>query len=155
MPITPIWPYGHSAMDRGAKKETGMSLRVLIADTDTRFAASAARYLESRAHLVVKQNDVHRAVATARHWQADLVVVGEELVDTGILEELGTMSPRPAVLLTGWMDRYDHVWRAWQRGGDELLMKPVFRGEELHQAVVSALENSAAGARHVAAAVPA
>ena len=30
----------------------------------------------------------------------------------------------PFMLLTGWLDRYDRVWRAWQRGGDELLIKP-------------------------------
>ena len=45
------------------------------------------------------------------------------------------------------MDRYDRAWRAWQTGGDELLMKPVFTSAELHQAIVTALENAAAGCR--------
>jgi DNA-binding response OmpR family regulator len=132
-----------------------MSLRVLIVDEDKRFTDAAAGYLESRAHLVVTQSDVRQAVATARHWPADLVIVSEELAETGIIEELRAASPRPAILLTGWMDRYDRIWRAWQRGGDELLMKPVFRSQELHQALVAALENAAAGARRKAVPVPA
>jgi DNA-binding response OmpR family regulator len=132
-----------------------MSLRVLIVDDDKRFTDSAEQFLESKAHLVVTQNDVEQAATTARHWPADLVIVAEELAETGLLEELRTACPHPAVLLTGWMDRCDRVWRAWQRGGDELLMKPVFRSEELHQAVVSALENAAAGARRTAVPVPA
>ena len=132
-----------------------MSLRVLIADSDARFANAAARFLESKAHLVVKQSDVRKAIATARHWQADLAIVAEELAETGLIEELRTLSPSPAILLTGWMDRYDTVWRAWQRGGDELLMKPVFHCRDLHEAVVSALENAAAGAGRSAVLVPA
>ena len=56
---------------------------------------------------------------------------------------LSQLDPPPAVLLTGWMDRYDVAWHAWQRGGDELLIKPVFRIEELHEAIVTAMENAA------------
>jgi len=51
------------------------------------------------------------------------------------------------VLLTGWLDRYDIAWRAWQKGGDELLIKPVFSTDDIHEAIVTALENAAAGTR--------
>jgi len=51
------------------------------------------------------------------------------------------------VLLTGWMERYDRVWRIWQEGGDELLMKPMFNTDDLHQGIVVALENASTGTR--------
>ncbi len=57
------------------------------------------------------------------------------------------METRPAGLLTGWVDRFDVTWRAWQTGGDELLIKPMFREEDLHEAIVMALENAATGHR--------
>ena len=132
-----------------------MSMRVLIADPDWRFSNQAAAFLESRAHLVVRQDDPQQAIAAALRWQPDLAIVSEELAETGIIEELCQMYPRPALLLVGWMDRYDRTWRAWQRGGDELLMKPVFKSEEIHQAVVSAMENAAAGVRGQAVSIPA
>ena len=124
-----------------------MSLKVLIADPDWRFARSASAYLESRAHLVVHHLQADCAAETARHWQPDLAIVSAELAEAGLLEQLYAMPRRPAILLVGWMDRYDRVWRAWQHGGDELLMKPVFRHEELHEAIVAALENATVGVR--------
>jgi len=130
-------------------------MKVVIADPDWRFAEQATSYLESRAHLVVYQPHPDEALAQAAHWQADLVIVAAELAGKGLLESLYQLKPRPAVLLTGWMDRYTRVWRAWQRGGDELLMKPVFKSEELHLAIVTALENAAAGTSRRRAAVPA
>ena len=54
---------------------------------------------------------------------------------------------KPAVLLTGRMDRYSVAWKAWQKGGDELLMKPVFKSEEIHDAIVTAMENRVSGKR--------
>jgi len=59
------------------------------------------------------------------------------------------------VLLTGWVDRCKQVWRTWQQGGDELLMKPVFKSADLLEAIVSARENAAANTRHFPAAVSA
>jgi DNA-binding response OmpR family regulator len=124
-----------------------MSLKVLIADPDWRFGQLATSYFESRAHHVVCEPSHEAAVATARHWCPDLVIVSEELAETGMIEEFYALAPRPAVLLVGWMDRYDRVWRAWQRGGDELLMKPIFNDEELQLAVVAALESATTGQR--------
>lgn len=132
-------------------------MKVLIVDADWRFATHASRYLESRAHLVVHQSSGEQALDQAQRWQPDLVIVAAELAQTGIMEALGRLNPQPAVLLTGWMDRYDIAWRAWQRGGDELLMKPLFNTAELHLAIVTARQNAAAGTRtsRIPAAVPA
>ena len=124
-----------------------MSLKVLIADPDWRFSRQASHYLESRAHLVVRRPDPAEALDQARHWQPELVILAAEIAEKGLLRDLGNLPSRPAVLLTEHMDRYDRAWRAWQIGGDELLMKPVFSAEELHQAIIIALENAAAGAR--------
>jgi len=130
-------------------------MRVLIADPDWRFAQRASHYLESLAHLVVCQSQADQALHRAKRWKPELVIVDAELADKGLLESLQQLRPRPAILLTGWMDRYDRVWRAWRRGGDELLMKPVFKSAQLHEAIVTALENAAAGTRPIAQAASA
>jgi DNA-binding response OmpR family regulator len=122
-------------------------MKVLIVDADWRFATYASRHLESHAHLVVHQTSGDQTLDRAQHWQPDLVIVAAELGQTGLMEGLARLNPQPAVLLTGWMDRYDLAWRAWQRGGHELLMKPLFNTQELHLAIVTALQNAAAGTR--------
>ena len=70
------------------------------------------------------------------------------MANRGLLEALEGLKPRPALLVTGWMDRYDQVWRAWQKGGDELLIKPVFKSADLLNAIVTARENALTGLRH-------
>ena len=129
----------------GKERAFFMSMKVLIADSDWRFALQAGRYLESHAHLVVCENDPRGAWERIRAWQPDLVVLAAEMAERGLMNQINTLANRPAVLLTEYMDRYDRAWRAWQTGGDELLMKPVFKTEEFHQAVVIALENAATG----------
>jgi CheY-like chemotaxis protein len=124
-----------------------MSLKVLIADPDWRFTEQASTYLESHAHLVVCEAGTKEARAQALHWKPDLVILSAELANRGLLEPVMALKPRPAVLLTGRMDRFDLAWKAWQKGGDELLMKPIFTVDELHQAVVTALENRTTGTR--------
>jgi DNA-binding response OmpR family regulator len=132
-----------------------VTMKVLIADPDWHFAEQASTYLESHAHLVVHQPVARLALAQARHWQPDLVIVAAELAAAGLLESLAAASPRPAVLLVDHMDRFARAWRAWQQGGDELFLKPVLKPTDLHEAIVAALENAAAGLRgrrhHVAA----
>jgi DNA-binding response OmpR family regulator len=122
-------------------------MKVSIIDPDWRFATQATAYLESHAHLVVHLAEPDLALRHAAHWKPDLVVLAAEFAEQGILGLMPAISPMPAVLLTEHMDRYDRAWRAWQKGGDELLMKPVFHSDELHEAVVAALENAAAGPR--------
>ena len=122
-------------------------MKVLIIDPDWRFAQQATSFLESHAHLVVHQPKPLLALAQVQHWHPDLVILASELAETGLIEAVQRLNDRPAILLTGWMDRYDLAWRAWQRGGYELLMKPLFKAEELHKAIVTALENAAIGIR--------
>ena len=124
-----------------------MSMKVLIADPDWRFAAKTRNYLEAHAHMVLSHADAGGVLERTRHWQPDLVILAAEFAEHGVLNELHALRDRPAVLLTEHMARYDRAWRAWQQGGDELLMKPVFRKAELQQAIVMALENAAAGRR--------
>jgi DNA-binding response OmpR family regulator len=126
-----------------------MSMKVLVVEPDWRFARMATDYLESHAHLVVSETRLDSALERAAHWQPDLVIVAAEVAEDGFVKLLMEACPRPAVLVTGWLDRYDIAWRAWQHGGDELLMKPVFNTDELHEAIVTALENAAAGARRL------
>ncbi len=125
-----------------------MSWKVLIADPDWRFSNQVATFLESHAHLVARESRPEQVLVHAKRWQPDLVIVSAELAeDKNLMDALDALRPRPAILLTGWLDRFDRVWRAWQRGGDELLIKPVLRSQELHAAIVTALENAAAGGR--------
>ena len=122
-------------------------MKVLIADPDWTFLHQAREYLEDHAHVVVHHPSPAEAVAKADHWRPDLVILAAELADSGIIEELHRMEARPAVLLVEHMDRFDRAWRAWQRGGDDVLLKPIFSAADLRDAVVGALENAAAGQR--------
>ena len=124
-----------------------MSLKVLIAEADWRFTGQVAAYLESHAHHVVCEAGAKAARVKAAHWRPDLVILSVELANRGLVKRLAALRPRPAILLTGRMDRFDQAWRAWQKGGDELLMKPVFKVQELHEAIVTALENATTGVR--------
>ncbi|MCJ7544688.1 MAG: response regulator [Phycisphaerae bacterium] len=132
-------------------------MKVLIADSDWHFSQRVSRFLESRAHLVVHEGTLGAALEQARRWLPDLVILASELaLHDGVMETLSSLVPRPAVLLTEGLDRFDRAWRAWQQGGDELLLKPVLSGYDLHQAIVTARENAAAGVRaHAPAAVSA
>ena len=127
-----------------------MSLKVLIADPDFRFARQAGDYLESHAHLVSYQCDTDHIAPTAANFAADLVILAAEIAETGVLEQIMELPNRPAVLLTEFMDRYDRAWRMWQVGGDDILIKPVFTTQELHASVVAALQNASAGTRQIA-----
>jgi DNA-binding response OmpR family regulator len=132
-------------------------MKVLIADPDWRFAEKACLFLESRAHLVVCENRPSVVLEHAQSWQPDLVILAGELAQRGLIEPLTAANPRPAILLTEHMARFDRAWQVWQKGGDELLLKPVFKIDELHDAIVVARENAAAGLRRrpVSAAVSA
>lgn len=130
-------------------------MKVLIADPDWRFAQQATAFLESRAHDVVVQPAPAEAAAQARRWRPDVVIVAAQLAEAGLLEAVHTMDSRPAVLLTSWLDSSAQAWRAWQRGGDELLIKPVLASGDLQQALVTARERAAAEEPARVAALPA
>ncbi len=133
-----------------------MSLKVLICDTDERFVERASRFLNGHGHQVLVEPLPDDALYLAAHWKPNVLVLSSELADAQddeFMAELQNLSPRPAVLLTGQLDRFDAAWRAWRRAGDELLLKPVLQGWELHQAILAALE--AAPANRIAAQQPA
>jgi DNA-binding response OmpR family regulator len=120
-------------------------MKVLILDADWHFLQQARDFLESRGHLTCHITEPAQAVAKAEHWRPDLVVVSTELKGCGdgdLLERLSLLEPRPAILLTANLDRFAQAWRAWQKGGDEVLFKPLLHPSELHVAIVTALENS-------------
>jgi DNA-binding response OmpR family regulator len=122
-------------------------MKVLIADPDWHFAQQATDFLESHAHLVIRHSSARHAILQAFQWRPDLAIVSAELADSGILEALAAVEPAPAVLLTEHMERFDRAWRAWQRGGDELFLKPILKGGDLLEAVIGAMQNAAAGTR--------
>ncbi len=124
-------------------------MRILIIDSDWNFVRKASAYLESKAHMVVHMPTEQHALRQARQWQPDLVIVAAEATEGGLLESFLSLSKRPAVLLSEHMDRYDRAWRAWQRGGDELLMKPVFYASELQEAIATAMKNASAKTRQL------
>ena len=120
-------------------------MKILIVDADWHFVRQATDYLESRAHLVVHQNQVNAAVVQAHRWQPDLVILAAELADDRMVNSLRNSLDSPAVLLTEHVDRFDRAWRAWQKCGHELLMKPVCKSQELQDAIVQAMENAVLG----------
>lgn len=122
-------------------------MKVLLVDNDWRFVQQATTYLEARAHLVVHQPHGKEAQARIDHWQPDLVILSADIAHRGLLDSLMATPNRPAVLLTGRLDQYHLVWKTWQGGGDDVLIKPVMSGQEFHLAIVTALENAAAGSR--------
>ena len=130
-------------------------MKVLIADPDWSFAQQAQNYLESRAHLVVVERTPDDALARARHWQPEVVIAAAQIAQEDLLPSLATLHPRPPVLLTEFMHCYARAWRAWQRGGDELLIKPLLHIDELHLGIITALENAATGRRQRPAAASA
>ena len=123
-------------------------MKVLIADPDWRFAQQATSYLESRADLTMHQTEAASVLEHVRRWQPDVIMVAAELAQGDLLRELQQLRPRPAILLTGWMDRYDLAWRAWQKGGDDVFIKPLLRIEDIRDGIVTAMENAALGNRH-------
>jgi DNA-binding response OmpR family regulator len=124
-------------------------MKVLLVDNDWRFVRQATSYLESRAHLVSHQTQLTDALAQVDHWQPDLVVLSSEIAQLGVLAALKGRKNRPAILLTGYLDQYHEVWRAWQDGGDDVLIKPVMSGQEFQMAITTAMENAVAGTRKI------
>jgi PleD family two-component response regulator len=117
----------------------------MILDTDTHFLSQARDHLEERGHLVVHETTPSRAATRCHHWKPEVILVDSELeaVHGGdLLAALGGQAHRPAIVLVSTLQRFDLAWRAWQRGGDDLLFKPMLHPSELDSSVRTALANS-------------
>jgi DNA-binding response OmpR family regulator len=99
----------------------------------------------SHGHQVVSEPLTDEASDLVASWKPDVVVLSSEAADSDngdILRKIQQHNPRPAILLTGQLDRFDAAWRAWRQGGDELLLKPVIHVWELHTAIIAAIESA-------------
>ncbi len=122
-----------------------MSMRVILIDPDWAFLQQARSYLESRGHHTICEADEADVLERARHWRPDIILISAELdavSDGDLLERLADLRPRPAILLTAGLDRFDQAWRAWQHGADEVIFKPLLNTSELNVAIFSAMENT-------------
>lgn len=125
-------------------------MKVLIIDSEQRFVSQAQKVLESQGHQVLAESSVREALGRTRQWKPDAVVVDCETpqcCDGQLLAGLAAAGNYPAVVLTASLDRFDAAWRAWQRGGDELVFKPLIHRDELHQALLTAKQSSLCGRR--------
>jgi DNA-binding response OmpR family regulator len=128
-----------------------MSMKVLLVESDFRFARQVGEYLEARAHHVSSESTQTGVMERVSHWRPDLVILSADIAEQGVLASLQALPDRPAVLLTEHMDRYDRAWRAWQLGGDDLLLKPILSYEDLRAGIMMALQNWASGWRKMRA----
>ena len=122
-----------------------MSMRILIVDPDWHFVGQAREYLESRGDFVACEQKPDGTLARVVRWRPDVVMISAELSEVWggyMLRNLGKVNPAPAVILTAGLDRFDKAWQAWQRGGHEVLFKPVLHPSELHVTIISALGNA-------------
>jgi CheY-like chemotaxis protein len=125
-------------------------MKIMIVDPDWCFLQQARGYLESRGHHTIYEPHAQSALERAGHWHPDALLVSaelEEVADGTLLERLAALRPRPALLLTAALERFDKAWRAWQHGGDEVLFKPMLNTSELNVALFNAMENAVCPAR--------
>ena len=132
-----------------------MAMKILIADPDWHFLRQAREHLEPMGHLIVHEADPEAALERAESWKPDIVMLSAELPecsDGEMLAALDSIQPKPAVILTAGLEKFAEAWRAWQRGGHELIIKPVLHPSELHVALIVALKNALTPCQRPAAA---
>jgi DNA-binding response OmpR family regulator len=113
----------------------------MIVEPDWHFATHVAEQFESNGDLVVRETP-NEFLEHAKRWRPDMVLLSADLACSETLKALQDLRPRPVVLLTEHMSRFDRAWSAWQIGGDELLMKPMLHKRELQDAIISARQNA-------------
>ncbi|KKK62960.1 hypothetical protein LCGC14_2999120 [marine sediment metagenome] len=122
-----------------------MSMKIMIVDPDWYFLSQARGILEDCGHQVAQQSDPAEAMERAAQWRPDVILANVELPEVSdgeLLGQFAAIRPRPAILLVSALDRFDKAWHAWQRGGDEVLFKPILHPSELHVAIRVARENA-------------
>jgi len=123
-------------------------MKVMIVDKDWRFVSQVTPFLEDKAHLVVHHTHSADAARQVQRWKPEVVVLAADMASSDLIQQIYRMAERPAVLLTENMDRYAYAWRVWQHCGDELLMKPIFKYAEFHEAMLQAQVNARIAAEH-------
>jgi AmiR/NasT family two-component response regulator len=125
------------------------TLRILICDADRKFVQAAERILGSEGHTVVAEADLYKAARLALKSTPDVVVLPSEYAHDPnanlIIELINHMTPRPAILLTIRMAQFDLARKAWQKGVDGTLFKPLLRDHELKTAISQARRRVAEG----------
>jgi DNA-binding response OmpR family regulator len=118
------------------------TLRILICDGDREFVQAAKRILGSEGHTVVAEADLCKAARLALKSTPDVVVLPSEFADNPnadiIIELIHHLTPRPAILLTMQMARFDLARKAWHKGADHSVFKPLLGGQELNAAIAQA-----------------
>ncbi len=128
-------------------------MKILVVDSDWSFLRQARDLLEPHGHYVVHEVDADRAFQRSLKWHPDVIMVStehESCCDGNLLSDLARLTPRPAILLVSAMTDFEKAWRAWQRGGDEVLFKPLLHSSELHTAIMSARQNAVCPSRRPA-----
>jgi len=114
-------------------------LKILICDPDRKFVQTARRILGSEGHTVVVEANLCEAARLALKNIPDVVVLPSEFANDPnadlIIEIIHHMTPRPAVLLTIQMARFDIARKAWLKGADGTLFKPILQDQELKAAI--------------------
>jgi len=122
-----------------------VSMKVLIVDSDWYFVSQASGILESKGHQVSSEADSAEAFERAEQLRPDVILINvelEEVCQGDMLERLEGILPRPAIVLVSVLERFDKAWQAWQRGGHEVLFKPILHPSELHVAILNARQNA-------------
>jgi len=105
------------------------TLRILVCDADREFVQAAERILGSEGHTIVAEADLCKAARLALKSTPDVVVLPSEFADDSnadlITELIHHLTPRPAILLTMRMARFDLARKAWQKGADGSLFSRV------------------------------
>ena len=120
-------------------------MKILVVDSDWQFLRKARDFLEPRGHYVVHEADPDRALQRSLKWRPDVIMVSteyESCCDGTLLSDFSHLQPRPAILLTSAMTDFAKAWQAWQRGGDEVLFKPLLHSSELHTSIMIARQNA-------------
>lgn len=122
-----------------SKMPDKQTLRILICDPDRKFIQAAERILGSEGHTVVAEADLCKGARLVLENTPDVVVLPSEFANDPnadlIIEILHHLTPRPAVLLTIQMAQFDIARKAWLKGADGSLFKPILQEQELKTAI--------------------
>jgi DNA-binding response OmpR family regulator len=118
--------------------------RVLVVDDEDRIRGIVRGYLESDGFVVAEARDGDAALAAARDWKPDLVVLDVMMPGTDgleVLRRLRTVSEVPVILLTARSEEVDTLV-GLSVGADDYVTKP-FRPRELVARIKAVLRRGA------------